>query len=209
MANSSKTVILNGLWEENPIFRQVLGICSTLAVTNMLVNTLFMCFGLIFTTALSNLFLSLMRNYIPKRIRLIVEVFIISVWVMIVDIIIQAVSPEVHELIGAYVGLIITNCIVMGRAEAFALSNPPWPSFLDGFANGIGYSLVLTTIACIREPLGFGTIMGHQLPALGVWWHQWTILLTPPGAFFMLAVATWIARGKFYKPAAEPKGDRS
>jgi Na+-transporting NADH:ubiquinone oxidoreductase subunit D len=209
MADSSKKVILNGLWNENPIFRQVLGICSTLAVTNMLANTLFMCFGLIFTTALSNLFLSLMRNSIPNRIRLIVEVFIISVWVMVVDIIIQAVSPEVHELIGAYVGLIITNCIVMGRAEAFALSNPPWPSFLDGVANGIGYSLVLMGIACIREPLGFGTLLGYPLPALNLWWHQWTILLTPPGAFFILASATWIVRAKFYKPAAQPKGEHA
>jgi Na+-transporting NADH:ubiquinone oxidoreductase subunit D len=194
MKEGSTKVFLKALWEENPIFRQVLGICSTLAVTNLLVNTLFMCFGVTFVTALSNFTISLLRNYIPKRTRMIVQVLIISSYVMMVDIIIKAFSPDVHRFIGPYVGLIITNCIIMGRAEAFAGQNKPLISLIDGIGSGLGYSFVLIAIALVREPLGFGTLLGYQLPALDVWWHQWTIMITPPGAFFMLGIATWCAR---------------
>jgi Na+-transporting NADH:ubiquinone oxidoreductase subunit D len=194
MTGNTAKIFINGLWKDNPVFRQILGICSTLAVTNLLFNTFFMCFGVTFTTALSSFFISLMRNYIPKRIRMIVQVLIIAVFVMIVDIIIQALAPDVHQFIGPYVGLIITNCIIMGRAEAFAMQNRPLPSFFDGLACGLGYSMILILIACIREPMGFGTIMGYALPAQDVWWHQWTIMVMPPGAFFTLAVVTWIFR---------------
>jgi Na+-transporting NADH:ubiquinone oxidoreductase subunit D len=201
MANPSVKIFSDGLWRENPVFRQVLGICSTLAVTNLLANTLFMCFGVTFVTALSNLTISALRNYIPKRIRMIVQVLIIASFVMMVDIIIKAANPDIHRFIGPYVGLIITNCIIMGRAEAFASQNKPWPSFLDGLAMGLGYSLVLIVIACIREPLGFGTLFGYILPAREVWWHQWTIMVMPPGAFFMLAIVTWLARSLSTKKA--------
>jgi Na+-transporting NADH:ubiquinone oxidoreductase subunit D len=194
MALTPKQVLIDGLWKQNPIFFQVLGICSTLAVTNLLLNTLLMCFGLIFTTTLSGLFVSLLRNYIPQRIRMIVQVLIISVFVMIVDIIIRAFAPDIHRFIGPYVGLIITNCIVMGRLEAFASRNRPFISMWDGAVQGAGYSLVLIVIACVREPLGFGTLLGHKLPALDLWWHQWTIMVMAPGAFFMLAIVTWWAR---------------
>lgn len=194
MADSTRKIFIKGLWEENPIFRQVLGVCSTLAVTNLLANTLFMCFGVIFVTALSNLTISALRNLIPRRIRMIVQVLIIASYVMMVDIIIKALNPDIHRFIGPYVGLIITNCIIMGRAEAFASQNRPWASFLDGIAMGLGYSLILIAIALIREPLGFGTLLGYALPARDVWWHQWTIMVMPPGAFFMLALATWLAR---------------
>ncbi|HDP68996.1 MAG TPA: electron transport complex subunit RsxE [Candidatus Marinimicrobia bacterium] len=194
MADSPKKILTKGLWEENPIFRQVLGICSTLAVTNLLANTLFMCFGVIFVTSLSNLTISALRNLIPRRIRMIVQVLIIASYVMMVDILIKALNPDIHRFIGPYVGLIITNCIIMGRAEAFASQNRPWSSFLDGIAMGLGYSLVLIAIALIREPLGFGTLLGYKLPARDVWWHQWTIMVMPPGAFFMLALATWVGR---------------
>jgi len=194
MADSAKKIFIKGLWEENPIFRQVLGVCSTLAVTNLLANTLFMCFGVMFTTAFSSLTISALRNYIPRRIRMIVQVLIIASYVMMVDIIIKALNPDIHRFIGPYVGLIITNCIIMGRAEAFASQNRPWSSFLDGIASGLGYSLILVAIALIREPLGFGTILGYALPAREIWWHQWTIMVMPPGAFFMLAIATWIGR---------------
>jgi Na+-transporting NADH:ubiquinone oxidoreductase subunit D len=153
-----------------------------------------MCFGLIFTTTLSGLFVSLLRNYIPQRIRMIVQVLIISVFVMIVDIIIRAFAPDIHRFIGPYVGLIITNCIVMGRLEAFASRNRPFISMWDGAVQGVGYSVVLIVIACVREPLGFGTLLGYKLPALDLWWHQWTIMVMAPGAFFMLAVVTWWAR---------------
>ncbi|MBN1269890.1 MAG: NADH:ubiquinone reductase (Na(+)-transporting) subunit D [Kiritimatiellae bacterium] len=203
MPDTSQKIMQKGVVAENPIFRQVLGICSALAVTNLLANTLFMCFGVTFTTALSSLTVSALRNYIPRRIRMIVQVLIIASYVMIVDIIIKALSPDVHRFIGPYVGLIITNCIIMGRAEAFASQNKPWPSFLDGIANGLGYSLVLVTIAVIREAMGFGTILGFALPARAAWWHQWTIMVMPPGAFFMLALVTWLARAKLAKEGSK------
>ncbi|MBD3392704.1 MAG: electron transport complex subunit RsxE [Chitinivibrionales bacterium] len=195
MADTPRTVTAKALWAENPIFRQVLGICSTLAVTNLLANTLFMCFGVIFVTSLSNLTISLLREYIPKRVRMIVQVLIIASYVMMVDIIIKALNPDIHRFIGPYVGLIITNCIIMGRAEAFASQNKPWISLLDGFASGLGYSFILIAIALVREPLGFGTLLGYTLPAKDLWWHQWTIMVMPPGAFFMLAIVTWACRG--------------
>jgi Na+-transporting NADH:ubiquinone oxidoreductase subunit D len=207
MADTSRNVLQKGTWKENPIFRQVLGICSALAVTNLLANTLFMCFGVIFTTALSNFTISLLRNYIPKRIRMIVQVLIISSYVMMVDIIIKALAPEIHRFIGPYVGLIITNCIIMGRAEAFASQNKPAISLIDGVASGLGYSLVLVAIALVREPLGFGTLLGYALPYRDLWWHQWTIMVMAPGAFFMLGLYTWLARGWLTPPkATEKKG---
>lgn len=202
MADTPKRLFLNGLWNDNPVFRQVLGICSTLAVTNLLANTLFMCFGVLFVTALSNFTISLLRNLIPRRIRMIVQVLIIASFTMMVDIIIKALSPDIHRFIGPYVGLIITNCIIMGRAEAFASQNKPVASLIDGIAMGIGYSLVLVAIACVREPLGFGTILGYVLPARDLWWHQWVIMVMPPGAFFMLAIVTWVLRAH-QKPAAQ------
>ncbi|HOX38436.1 MAG TPA: Rnf-Nqr domain containing protein [Candidatus Brocadiia bacterium] len=183
-----------GILDENPIFRQVLGICSTLAVTNLLFNTLLMCAGLIWATALTNLTVSLLRNYMPRRVRMIAEVLIAACFVMMVDTAIRALFPDAHKIIGPYVGLIITNCIIMGRAEAFAMQNPPLPSLVDGIANGVGYSLVLIAIACFRETLGFGTVLGYPLPLRDMWWHQWVIMIMPPGAFFTLAGAVWIAR---------------
>lgn len=194
MAEKTGKIFFKGLWEDNPVFRQVLGICSTLAVTNLLANTLFMCFGVIFVTSLSNFTISLLRNYIPPRVRMIVQVLIIASFVMMVDIIIKAFASDIHRFIGPYVGLIITNCIIMGRAEAFASQNKPGASFLDGIACGMGYAVILIAIACIREPLGFGTLLGYALPARDLWWHPWTIMVMPPGAFFMLAIVTWIAR---------------
>ncbi|MCK5803982.1 MAG: NADH:ubiquinone reductase (Na(+)-transporting) subunit D, partial [Lentisphaeria bacterium] len=151
---------LANLWRENPVFRQVLGICSTLAVTNLLKNTVLMCAGLMFTTALSSMTISLLREHIPKQTRMMVQVLVIACYVIVVDIAIQVWFPEVHEFIGPYVGLIITNCIVMGRCEAFATSNPPGASFLDGLGAGIGYAIVLVSIAVVREILGFGTLWG-------------------------------------------------
>ncbi|MBD3241332.1 MAG: electron transport complex subunit RsxE [Chitinivibrionales bacterium] len=194
MAQAPNRILSNGTWAENPIFRQVLGICSALAVTNLVANTLFMCFGVIFVTAMSNFTISMLRNLIPKRIRMIVQVLVIASFVMMVDIIIKGVAPEIHRFIGPYVGLIITNCIIMGRAEAFASQNKPVASLVDGFAMGLGYSAVLLVIASVREPLGFGTWLGMQLPFIDAWWHQWVIMVMPPGAFFMLAIVTWAAR---------------
>lgn len=199
MADTPSQILIKDVWNENPVFRQVLGICSALAVTNLLTNTLFMCLGVIFTLIMSNLTISILRNYIPKRIRMIVQVMIIASYVMMVDIVIKAVSPDIHRFIGPYVGLIITNCIIMGRAEAFASQNRPMLAVVDGLASGIGYSLILIAIALVREPLGFGTIMGFALPAREIWWHQWTIMVMPPGAFFMLGIITWFARNRLEK----------
>ncbi len=196
MADTPKSILKQGVFSENAVYRQVLGICSALAVTNLLANTLFMCVGVIFTTVMSNVTVSILRNHIPKRVRMIAQVLIIASYVMMVDIVIKATSPDIHRFIGPYVGLIITNCIIMGRAEAFASQHRPWPSFWDGLAAGLGYSLVLIAIALIREPLGFGTILGMELPGKDIWWYQWTIMVMPPGAFFTLGILTWIARSR-------------
>ena len=203
MASTYGKILKDGLLVENPIFRQVLGICSALAVTNLVVNTFFMGFGVTVATALTSFTISLLRNFIPVRIRMIVQVVIIAGYVMMIDILIKAVAPDIHRFIGPYVGLIITNCIIMGRAEAFASQNKPLPSLVDGLACGLGYTSVLVAIAVIREIMGFGTVLGHVLPARDLWWHQWTIMVMPPGAFFMLAIISCIARARLAKE--EPK----
>lgn len=187
-------VFADGLLANNPVFVQVLGICSTLAVTNVFENTLVMCIGLVFTTGLSNFSLSLLRSLIPGRIRMIVETLVIASWVIVFDIIIKATLPEISKALGAYVGLIITNCIVMGRAEAFALANRPWISLADGIANGLGYSWVLLAVAFVRELLGSGSILGVRV--LGEWWTNWNIMVMAPGGFFVLAILIWIVRGR-------------
>ena len=192
-----KKVFLEDLGVNNPVFIQVLGICSTLAVTNVLKNTVVMSVGLIFVTALSNVTVSLLRNIMPSRIRMMVETLIIASYVIIVDIILKAYMPEVSRQLGPYVGLIITNCIIMGRAEAFALSNPPGLSFVDGIASGIGYSYVLIVIAFVRELMGSGSIWGYHI--LGDWWTNWSIMVMAPGAFFTLAIFIWVVKGIMYK----------
>ncbi len=189
---SSRQIISNGLWQENPVLRHTLGICSTLAVTNLLVNTLVMNIGLVFTLAMSCFTVSLLREYTPDRIRMMVQTLIISSYVIIFDIFIKAYFPAISEALGPYVGLIITNCIVMGRCEAFARSNPPLPSLLDGLAVALGFSLVLFTIAFIREILGFGTVFGFRIVPQD--FTSWTIMIMPPGAFFTLALLVWAVR---------------
>jgi Na+-transporting NADH:ubiquinone oxidoreductase subunit D len=198
-----KKVFTDGLGANNPVFAQVLGICSTLAVTNVVKNTVVMCVGLIFVTALSNMTVSLMRTYMPSRVRMMVETLIIASYVIIVDIILKAFLPDISRQLGPYVGLIITNCIIMGRAEAFALSNPPGLSFLDGIASGIGYSYVLLAIAVVRELMGSGSLWGY--PVLGDWWTNWSIMVMAPGAFFMLAIFIWVVKGIITKGEEEKK----
>lgn len=190
--DSPKKIFKMGLWEDNPVLVQIIGICSALAVTNLMLNSLIMGVGLIFVTALSSFTVSLLRNYTPKHIRMMVQVLIIAAYVIIVDIFLKAYMPEMSKALGPYVGLIITNCIIMGRAEAYAQKNPPIPSFLDGVASGLGYTLVLLIIAFVRELLGFGTIFGIQV--LGEWWTPWTIMIMPPAAFFILAVVIWTTK---------------
>lgn len=185
-------ILIQGLWLENPVLKHTLGICSTLAVTNLLVNTLVMNIGLIFTLTLSCTTVSILRNITPMRIRMMVQTLIISSYVIIFDIVIKAYIPDISKALGPYVGLIITNCIIMGRCEAFARSNPPGPAFLDGLSVGIGFSLVLFAIAVVRELLGFGSLFGFEVMPAG--FTPWTIMIMAPGAFFMLGIYVWIVR---------------
>lgn len=202
---SKKEIFLTGLWKDNPVLRQILGICSTLAVTNLMVNTLVMDAGLIFTVCMSSLTVSLLRNYTPMRIRMMVQTLIIASYVIIVDIMIKAHLPDISEALGPYVALIITNCIIMGRCEAYAKNNPPLPSFLDGLGMSLGYSLVLIVIAFIREPLGFGTLLGIRIMPAG--FVQWTIMIMAPGAFFTLGILAWVA--KYFLPHVKNAEERT
>lgn len=199
MTTKQWSLFKENLGTQNPVFVQVLGICSTLAVTNVLKNTLVMCLGLIFVTALSNLTLSLLRAWIPPRIRMMVEVLVIACLVMLVDIFLKTYAPAISRQLGPYVGLIITNCIIMGRAEAVALTSPPKTALIDGLSSGIGYAYVLLIIAAVRELLGTGGIWGVTL--LGGGWQNWTIMVMAPGGFFVLALFIWIVKGWILNPA--------
>jgi len=195
-AQTHKTSIAKeGLWRNNPVFKQVLGICSTLAVTNLVLNTAVMCVALIFTLSLSSCTVSVLRKFTPRSIRMMVETLIIAFYVIIVDVVLKAYWPEMSSNLGPYVGLIITNCIVMGRCEAYGNSNPPGKAFWDGFFNALGYTFILLIIATFREILGMGTFLGLSVPYFGgPHWDKWIIMVMPPGAFFMLAIVIWIFR---------------
>lgn len=193
-------VVKEDLWKNNPVTVQILGICSTLAVTNIFLNTFIMGLGLIFVTAFSSLTISLMRNVIPPRVRMMVQTLVIASFVIVVDITLKAYVPNISRALGPYVGLIITNCIIMGRLEAFASSNEPTIAFIDGAMSGVGYSWILLVIAFFRELLGFGTMLGYPvmdplMRAIGVsgGWIQWSFMIIAPGGFFMLASFIWIA----------------
>lgn len=201
MSPAGKKVIKDGLWTNNPIFVQVLGICSTLAVTNNLYNTMVMVLGVTFATAMGSWTLSLLKDLIPRKVRMIVQVLVLSFYVIIIDILLRAYQPAISKQLGPYVGLIITNCILMGRAEAFAAANKPGLSFLDGIMNGLGYGWVLLAIATVREFLGFGSLFGIKL--MGESFTPWTIMVMAPSAFFLVALALWGANT--YKARAEAK----
>ncbi len=203
-AKSNWALFRENLGSQNPVFVQILGICSTLAVTNVVKNTAVMCLGLIFVTSFSNAAISLLRNRIPPRVRMMAEVLIIACLVIIVDLFLKAFQPDISRQLGPYVGLIITNCIVMGHAEAVALTNPPWRSFVDGLSAGIGYAYVLLAIALVRELLGTGGIAG--VPLLGAGWVNWAVMVMAPGGFFVLAVFIWIVKGLLLKPARKAGG---
>jgi Na+-transporting NADH:ubiquinone oxidoreductase subunit D len=196
-AATPKQIALEGLWRSNPVFRQVLGICSALAVTNLLLNTAVMCIALTLTVAMSSLTVSLLRNWTPRRVRMMTQVLIIAFYVIIIDLVLKAYWVEMSTNLGPYVGLIITNCIIMGRAEAFANSNKPGSSFLDGLFSGFGYTVVLMSIAFFRELLGMGTLFGQPMPFFSSpYWDKWVIMVMPPGAFFTLALAVWFFRSR-------------
>jgi Na+-transporting NADH:ubiquinone oxidoreductase subunit D len=185
-------ILGNNLWTNNPIFMQILGICSALAVTNLLTNTVIMTIGVTLVTGFSSLTVSLLKKLMPRKVRMIVQTLIIAFYVIIVDIALKAYLPEISKNLGPYVGLIITNCIIMGRAEAFAQGNGPVLSFWDGITSGLGYMGVLMVIAVFRELLGFGTLFGFQvMPAAFV---PWTIMVMPPSAFFLLGLIIWAGK---------------
>ena len=190
--NKAKDVLFDPVLKDNPITVQVLGVCSALAVTTKLDTSLTMCIAVIVVVAFSSAAVSLIRNHIPSSIRIIVQMTIIASLVIIVDQFLKAYAYDASKQLSVFVGLIITNCIVMGRAEGFAMKNNPWDSFLDGIGNGLGYSCILLIVAFFRELLGSGTLFGLQVmpdiyPPNG-------LMLLSPSAFFLIAIIIWIAR---------------
>jgi len=197
MARREKQVLLDPLFNDNPIGLKVLGICSALAVTTKMETAVTMSIALTFVTAFSNLSISLIRNKIPTNIRIIVQMTIIASLVIITDQILRAFVPNISRQLSVFVGLIITNCIVLGRAEAFAMQNPPWISFVDGIGNGLGYSLVLLLNGFLRELLGAGQLFGHQVLPLakdGGWYVPNGMMLLSPAAFFIIGLLIWALR---------------
>ncbi|CAM5201967.1 NADH:ubiquinone reductase (Na(+)-transporting) subunit D [Alishewanella longhuensis] len=197
MANAKeiKTVLFGPVFANNPIALQVLGICSALAVTTQMTTALVMCLALTFVTAFSNLFISTIRNHIPSSVRIIVQMTIIASLVIVVDQFLKAYAYDLSKQLSVFVGLIITNCIVMGRAEAYAMKSTPGMSFLDGIGNGLGYSVVLLVLAFYRELGGSGSVFGVQIMPLiseGGWYQPMGILLMPPSAFIIIAGFIWI-----------------
>ncbi|HEY5646763.1 MAG TPA: NADH:ubiquinone reductase (Na(+)-transporting) subunit D [Pseudomonadales bacterium] len=192
-----KEVLVDPIFNNNPIALQVLGICSALAVTVSMSTTLVMCAAVTFVTAMSNVAVSVVRNRVPTSIRIIVQMTIIASLVIVVDQVLQAVAYDISKSLSVFVGLIITNCIVMGRAEAFAMQNGPWLSLLDGVGNGLGYSVMLIAVALIREPLGAGTLLGFEiLPKVtaGGWYPTNGLMLLAPSAFFIIGLIIWAIR---------------
>jgi Na+-transporting NADH:ubiquinone oxidoreductase subunit D len=202
MDKETKGLLLDPLFDNNPIALQVLGICSALAVTTKLETALVMSLAVTVVTAFSNMAISIIRNQIPPSIRIIVQLVVIASLVIVTDQILKAFVFDVSKQLSVFVGLIITNCIVMGRAEAYAMQNPPIPSFLDGIGNGLGYSVVLIFVAIIREVFGAGKLLGMTVLPLatdGGWYVPNGLLLLSPGAFFL--IAGFIFAIRTFKPA--------
>ena len=197
LGKEERKVLLDPLLNNNPIDLQVLGICSALAVTTQMTPSFIMCIALTLVTAFSSLSVSLIRNYIPSSIRIIVQMCIIASYVIVADQLLQAYSYQTSLKLSVFVGLIITNCIVMGRAEGYAMQNGPYASFLDGMGNGLGYSLILMGTALIRELLGSGKIFGQVIFASvndGGWYVPNGMMLVAPGAFFIIGFMIWVIR---------------
>ena len=201
MADKAGKIIKTQLITENQVLRQVLGICSSLAVTNSMSNSLVMGLGRSFVTALSSMTLSAMREIIPHRVRMLAQTLVIAVYVILVDLFLKAYLPDISKTLGPYVGLIITNCIIMGRAEAYAQKNPPVPALIDGFFAGLGYTGVLLIISLIREVLGFGTVFGMNINFAG--FQTWTIMIMPPAAFFIIGALIWFLGARAAKKTAK------
>ena len=197
MQAATRKVLLEPLVVNNPIIVQILGICSALAITSKLAPAVIMSIALTAVVACSNAAISAIRRYIPNSIRIIVQMTIIASLVIVVDQVLRAYAPEISRQLSVFVGLIITNCIVLGRAEGFAMKNPVWPSFLDGLGQGLGYSLILITLGAIRELFGFGTLWGFPvLPLIsdGGWYRPNALMPLAPSAFFLVALIIWAVR---------------
>lgn len=202
-----KVLITDPLNDNNPVTVQVLGICSALAVTTLVVPSVVMAIAVIFVTAFANLLVSLLRNSIPTQIRMIVQLIVIATLVTVVELTLKALSFEVYQQLSVFIGLIITNCIVMGRLEAFAMANKPWRSFLDGIGNGLGYGLILIIVAAARELFGKGSFAGFQIigntpeylidttnSVMFGWYSNNNLMVLPAAAMFVVGIIIWIQR---------------
>jgi len=197
MSDSNRRYLLEPLVVNNPIIVQILGICSALAITSKLAPAVTMSIALTVVVACSNVAISAIRHYIPSNIRIIVQMTIIASLVIVVDQVLRAYAPEISRQLSVFVGLIITNCIVLGRAEGFAMKNPVWPSFIDGVGQGLGYSLILVALGATRELFGFGSLWGHSILPLvseGGWYRPNSLMTLAPSAFFLVAMIIWAVR---------------
>lgn len=191
-SKKNRKLINNPLDADNPITVQVLGVCSALAVTVKLIPTLYMCVSVLFVLILSNLSISLLRKVIPSRIRIIVQLLVVASLVAVVDQVLQAYAYDVSKQLSVFVGLIITNCIIMGRLEAFAMANKPWPSVLDAIGNALGYSVILISVAFFRELFGSGSLLGYKV--LGEQYIGNGVMMSPVGACIVLGLLIWFQR---------------
>ena len=197
MKAATRKALFEPLVVNNPIIVQILGICSALAITSKLAPAVTMSVALTAVVACSNAAISAIRHHIPNNIRIIVQMTIIASLVIVVDQVLRAYAPEISKQLSVFVGLIITNCIVLGRAEAYAMKNPVWPSFLDGLGQGLGYSLILVALGAFRELFGFGTLWGYTILPLvgdGGWYRPNSLLPLAPSAFFLVALVIWAVR---------------
>ena len=196
-SKKNRKLLSDPLNDDNPITVQVLGICSALAITVQLKPAIVMAVAVVFVMVFSNLIVSLIRNWIPNRIRIIVQLLIVASLVILVDQVLKAYAYDVSKQLSVFVGLIITNCIIMGRLEAFALGNGPWKAILDGFGNGIGYSLILVAVGAFREVFGAGTLLGYSVipqSLYDVGYVNNGLMVLAPGAFFLLGLIVWLQR---------------
>lgn len=208
MTHDARKLVTEPVADNNPLILQVLGICSALAVTTKMSTALTMCIALTVVLCGSNVLISLIRNHIPSSIRIIIEMTIVASLVILVDQLLKAFAFGLSKELSVFVGLIITNCIVLGRAEAFALKNPPMASFWDGLGNGLGYSVILLMVGFVRELFGSGSLFGFQILALakdGGWYIPNGMLLLPPSAFFIIGLIIWAVRS--WKPSQVEKPD--
>ncbi len=206
MSADTKKVLAGPILDNNPIALQILGVCSALAVTSNMVNALVMTVAVTVVTAFSSLFISIIRNQIPSSVRIIVQMAIIASLVIVVDQVLKAFSYQLSKELSVYIGLIITNCIVMGRAEAFAMKETPGLSFLDGIGNGLGYGFILVVVATVRELFGFGTLFGIEILPLiqnDGWYQANGLLVLPFSSFFVIGLLIWAIRQA--KPAQVEK----